>query len=80
VRGDKRLRRRDDAFAAPVLAVPVERLPRRPAFEDEIERFAQPLVAVGVREPALVGKQRARKSRAEAEDETAAAWMAVSTG
>src|SRR5580693_3461087 len=56
-----------------MLAVPVERFLRRPAFEDQIERLAQALVAVLVGEAALIGEQRARKARAEAEDITAAA-------
>ena len=56
-----------------MLAVPVERLLRRPAFEDQIERLAQAFVAVLVGEPALIGEQRAWKTRAEAEDETVAA-------
>ena len=69
----KRPWRGDNALAAPVFAVPVERLLRGPAFENEIEGFAQALVAVGIGKTTLVGEQRARKAGAEAEDKAAAA-------
>jgi hypothetical protein len=69
----QRLRRGDDALAFPILAVPIERLLRRPAFEDQIEGFAQTAVAVVVAKPALAGEQRVGEARAEAKDEAVAA-------
>src|SRR5581483_378642 len=69
----ERLGQRDNALAAPMLAVPVEWLLRGPALENKLKRLAQALVPVLVREPALVGEERTRKARAEAENETPAA-------
>ncbi len=80
VRQVQRPRRGDDALAAPILAVPVERLVRGPALEDEIERLPQARVPVFVRQAALVREQRIGKSRAEAEDEAAAADHMIGDG
>ncbi len=77
VRLVQRPRRSDDILAAPILAVPVERLLRGPALQNEVERFAQPRVAVFVRQAAFTCEQRIGKSRTKPEDEAAVAHHVV---
>ena len=73
----QRTRRGNDALAAPIFPVPVERLLRAPAFQDQIEGLPQARMTVFVRETALAREQRIGKSGAEAEDEPAVAHHVI---